>query len=178
MTTNKDVETDPFSDTTNQRVIIKRCYLDDLDGVIKVNEQELPEDYPYFFYKSILDNFPESFLLAQNDQGKIVGYIMWRVEKSPSLDSLRYINKGHLVSIAVSQDYRKRGIAKSLLTHSMQAIKKYKTHEYVLEVRVSNYNAVKLYEQFKFQIANIKKNYYRDGENAYYMTLKTKKRLD
>ena len=178
MTTNKDIKTDHFSDTTSQRIIIKRCNLDDLDGVIKVNEEELPEDYPYFFYKSILDNYPESFLLAQNDYGKIVGYIMWRVEKSPSLDSLRYINKGHLVSIAVSQDYRKRGIAKSLLTHSMQAIKKYKVHEYVLEVRVSNYNAIKLYEQFKFQIVNIKKNYYRDGENAYYMTLKTKKRLD
>jgi len=178
MTTNKDIKTDHFSDTTSQRIIIKRCNLDDLDGVIKVNEEELPEDYPYFFYKSILDNYPESFLLAQNDQGKIVGYIMWRVEKSPSLDSLRYINKGHLVSIAVSQDYRKRGIAKSLLTHSMQTIKKYKIHEYVLEVRVSNYNAIKLYEQFKFQIVNIKKNYYRDGENAYYMTLKTKKRLD
>jgi len=178
MTTNKDIKTDHFSDTTSQRIIIKRCNLDDLDGVIKVNEEELPEDYPYFFYKSILDNYPESFLLAQNDQGKIVGYIMWRVEKSPSLDSLRYINKGHLVSIAVSQDYRKRGIAKSLLTHSMQTIKKYKIHEYVLEVRVSNYNAIKLYEQFKFQIVNTKKNYYRDGENAYYMTLKTKKRLD
>ena len=178
MTTNKDIKTDHFSDTTSQRIIIKRCNLDDLDGVIKVNEEELPEDYPYFFYKSILDNYPESFLLAQNNQGKIVGYIMWRVEKSPSLDSLRYINKGHLVSIAVSQDYRKRGIAKSLLTHSMQTIKKYKIHEYVLEVRVSNYNAIKLYEQFKFQIVNIKKNYYRDGENAYYMTLKTKKRLD
>lgn len=178
MTTNKDIKTDHFSDTTSQRIIIKRCNLDDLDGVIKVNEEELPEDYPYFFYKSILDNYPESFLLAQNNQGRIVGYIMWRVEKSPSLDSLRYINKGHLVSIAVSQDYRKRGIAKSLLTHSMQTIKKYKIHEYVLEVRVSNYNAIKLYEQFKFQIVNIKKNYYRDGENAYYMTLKTKKRLD
>jgi ribosomal-protein-alanine N-acetyltransferase len=175
MTTNKDIKTDPFSTTTSQRIIIKRCNLDDLDGVIKVNEEELPEDYPYFFYKSILDNYPESFLLAQNEQGKIVGYIMWRVEKSPSFDSLRYINKGHLVSIAVSQDYRKRGIAKSLLTHSMQAIKKYKIHEYVLEVRVSNYNAIKLYEKFQFQIANIKKNYYRDGENAYYMTLKNKK---
>ena len=175
MTTNKDIKTDSFNDTNNQRIIIKRCNLDDLDGVIKVNEEELPEDYPYFFYKSILDNYPESFLLAQNNQGRIVGYIMWRVEKSPSLDSLRYINKGHLVSIAVSQEYRKRGIAKSLLTHSMQAIKKYKVHEYVLEVRVSNYNAIKLYEQFNFQISNIKKNYYRDGENAYYMTLKTKK---
>ncbi|MFW9941172.1 MAG: GNAT family N-acetyltransferase [Candidatus Thorarchaeota archaeon] len=175
MTTNKDIKINTFTDTSNQRIIIKRCNLDDLDGVIKVNEEELPEDYPYFFYKSILDNYPESFLVAQNSFGKIVGYIMWRVEKAPSIDSLRYVNTGHLVSIAVSQGYRKKGIAKSLLTNSMQAIKKYKIHEYVLEVRVSNYNAIKLYEQFNFKISNIKKNYYRDGENAYYMTLKTKK---
>ncbi|MFX1280320.1 MAG: ribosomal protein S18-alanine N-acetyltransferase [Promethearchaeota archaeon] len=175
MTTNKDLKVDPFNASSNERITIKRCSLDDLDGVIKVNEEELPEDYPYFFYKSILDNYPESFLIAQNSQGDIVGYIMWRVEKSPSFDSLRYINKGHLVSIAVSQEYRKRGIAKSLLTNSMQAIKRHKIHEYVLEVRVSNHNAIRLYEQFKFVIANIKKNYYRDGENAYFMTRKTKK---
>jgi ribosomal-protein-alanine N-acetyltransferase len=100
---------------------------------------------------------------------------MWRVEKTPSLDSLRYTNQGHLVSIAVSQEYRKRGAAKALLSNSLIAIKKYKIQEYVLEVRVSNYSAIKLYEHFSFQIVNIKKKYYRDGENAYYMTLKVKK---
>ena len=114
MTTNKDIKISTFTDTNNQKIIIKRCNLDDLDGVIKVNEEELPEDYPYFFYKSILDNYPESFLIAQNSFGKIIGYIMWRVEKTPSIDSLRYVNTGHLVSIAVSQGYRKKGIAKSL----------------------------------------------------------------
>ncbi len=175
MTTNKDTKIDTSNNASNQRIIVKRCNLDDLDGVIKVNEEELPEDYPYFFYKSILDNYPESFLIAQNSFGKIIGYIMWRAEKNPSLDSLRYVNTGHLVSIAVSQEYRKKGVAKSLLKNSMQTIKKYKIHEYVLEVRVSNYNAIKLYEQFNFQISNTKKNYYRDGENAYYMTLKVKK---
>ncbi|MFW9876503.1 MAG: GNAT family N-acetyltransferase [Candidatus Thorarchaeota archaeon] len=174
MTTNKDITIDTFSSTNDQRIIIKRCNLDDLDGVIKVNEEELPEDYPYFFYKSILDNYPEPFLIAQNSFGKIVGYIMWRVEKTPSLDSLRYVNKGHLVSIAVSQGYRKRGIAKSLLRNSMQAIKKYKIHEYVLEVRVSNHNAIKLYEKFDFKIAKVKRNYYRDGEDAFYYVRKAK----
>ncbi|MHA2392976.1 MAG: GNAT family N-acetyltransferase [Promethearchaeota archaeon] len=175
MTTNKELDTNTFNGDNNHEIIIKRCTLDDLDGVIEVNEKELPEDYPYFFYKSILDNYPETFLIAQNNSGKIIGYIMWRVEKTPSLDSLRYVNKGHLVSIAVSQDYRKRGIAKGLLSNSMRALKKYKIHEYVLEVRVTNYTAIKLYEQFNFQIVNLKKNYYRDGENAYYMTLKAKK---
>jgi len=175
MTTNKELNIDSFDVSKDQEITIRRCTLEDLDGVIEVNEKELPEDYPYFFYKSILDNYPESFLIAQNSSGKIVGYIMWRVEKSPSLDSLRYINKGHLVSIAVSNEYRQQGIAKQLLSNSMLAIKKYKIHDYVLEVRVTNYNAIRLYEQYKFQIANVKKNYYRDGENAYYMTLNAKK---
>jgi ribosomal-protein-alanine N-acetyltransferase len=174
MTTNKETKDNTLDHLKNQETLIRRCTLDDLEPVIGVNERELPEDYPYFFYKSILDNFPESFLVAQNYVGKIIGYIMWRVEKTPSLDSLRYITKGHLVSIAVSQEYRKRGVAKALLSNSMSAIKKYKIQEYVLEVRVSNYNAIKLYEQFKFQIVNIKKKYYRDGENAYYMTLNSK----
>lgn len=175
MTTNKETKDNTLDHLNRQEILIRRCTLDDLDAVIAVNERELPEDYPYFFYKSILDNFPECFLVAQNYAGKIIGYIMWRVEKTPSLDSLRYVTKGHLVSIAVSQDFRKRGVAKALLSNSMAAIKKYKIHEYVLEVRVSNYNAIKLYEQFKFQIVNIKKKYYRDGENAYYMTLNSKK---
>jgi len=175
MTTNKDTKNDALGDINRHETIVKRCSLDDLDAVILVNEKELPEDYPYFFYKSILDNFPESFLVAQDYTGKIIGYIMWRVEKTPSLDSLRYAIQGHLVSVAVSQEHRKKGVAKALLSNSMIAIKKYKIQEYVLEVRVSNYNAIKLYEQFDFQILNIKKNYYRDGENAYYMTLKAQK---
>ncbi|MHA2037198.1 MAG: GNAT family N-acetyltransferase [Promethearchaeota archaeon] len=175
MTSNKETKDNTLDHLKSQETLIRRCTLDDLDAVIGVNERELPEDYPYFFYKSILDNFPESFLVAQNYAGKIIGYIMWRVEKTPSLDSLRYITKGHLVSIAVSQEYRKRGVAKALLSNSMAAIKKYKIHEYVLEVRVTNYSAIKLYEQFNFQILNIKKKYYRDGENAYYMALNLKK---
>ena len=175
MTTNKETKTSIFNSNNNElEFFIRRCTTEDLDDVIEVNEKELPEDYPYFFYKSILDSFPESFLVAQNKQGKIIAYIMWRVEKAPSVNSLRYVSKGHLVSIAVSEDFRRKGVAKSLLINSMTAIKKYKIQEYVLEVRVSNYSAIKLYEKFNYKIESIKKNYYRDGENAYFMTLDAK----
>jgi ribosomal-protein-alanine N-acetyltransferase len=94
---------------------------------------------------------------------------MWRVEQNPSMDSLRYVNKGHLVSIAVSEEYRRRGIGAILLSNSISAVKKHKIIELVLEVRVSNYIAIKLYEKFNFKMKSVKKNYYRDGENAYYM---------
>ena len=176
MTTNKETETNTFNNfKIDPEFIIRRCTLDDLDEVIEINEKELPEDYPYYFYRSILDDFPESFLVAQNREGELIGYIMWRVEKAPSVNSLKYVNKGHLVSIAVSEDYRKKGIAQALLSNSMITIKKYKIKQYVLEVRVSNYTAIKLYEKFNYKIAIIKNNYYRDGENAYYMTLDVKK---
>jgi ribosomal-protein-alanine acetyltransferase len=176
MTTNKERDVNLFDNSNNdQEILIRRCTLEDLDEVIEVNERELPEDYPYFFYKSILDNYPECFLVAQKKNGKIVAYIMWRVEKAPSINSLKYINQGHLVSIAVTEAYRRRGIGKTLLANSMEAIKKYKIKQYVLEVRVSNYTAIRLYEQFNYKIESIKKNYYRDGENAYFMILNVNK---
>ena len=170
MTTNKDIEIKTIRTTnSDSEFFIRRCSIEDLDGVIEVNERELPEDYPFFFYKSILDNFPETFLVTLDKNNNIISYIMWRVEKTPSTDSLKYVNKGHLVSIAVSEKYRRRNIATKLLMESMSAIKKYKILQYVLEVRVSNYAAIKLYEKLNFNIETIKKKYYRDGENAYFM---------
>ena len=173
MGTEKDTQikyTDNLSNTNP--IVVRRCTSEDLEGVIKVNEQELPEDYPYFFYNSILDNYPESFLVACNSNGEIIGYIMWRVERTPALNSLKLKNNGHLVSIAISKNYRQLGIASTLLSHSMKKIKKYKIDEFVLEVRVSNYEAINLYKKFDFQTHSIKEKYYRDGENAYYMNFK------
>ena len=175
MGTDKETKTNIINNINiESQILIRRCKLNDLESVIEVNERELPEDYPYYFYKSILDDFPEAFLVACNKDNKVVGYVMWRVEKTPSVDSLRYINKGHLVSIAVSEEYRRSGIATTLLSNSMKAVKKYKIKDFVLEVRVSNYIAIKLYEKFNFKIESVKKNYYRDGENAYYMVRNAK----
>jgi ribosomal-protein-alanine N-acetyltransferase len=173
MGTDKDIQSNRSMNSDNNiSFSIRRCTAEDLEGVIAVNERELPEDYPYFFYKNLLDNFPESFLVACSNDGEIIGYIMWRVEKMPSINSLRLVNKGHLVSLAVFQEHRRRGIATALLRNSMPAIKKQGIIEYVLEVRVSNYNAINLYKKLNFKIDGIKKRYYRDGENAHYMSLK------
>ena len=178
MTTNKEIRNDLSKKKVEEKsYITRKCAVEDLELVKEVNEQELPEDYPFFFYKSILDNYPNSFLVAcpKEDPSKIIGYIMWRIERTPSQNDLRLVNKGHLVSIAVSRGYRRLGIASSLLLNSMPEIKKFNISEYVLEVRVSNYGAISLYEGFNFKTEGIKKKYYRDGENAYFMVYKVKK---
>ena len=173
MGTDKDTRinySDNFSDL--KPIIIRRCALEDLEAVIEVNEKELPEDYPYFFYKSILDNYPESFLVACNNSEEIIGYVMWRVERTPSINSLKLVNKDHLVSIAVLKNCKRLGVATALMANSMKNIKKNKIDEFVLEVRVSNYTAINLYRKFNFVTHSIKEKYYRDGESAYFMTLK------
>jgi len=177
MGTDKDTHTDIIDFNITNRAndfIIRRCAFDDLELVKEVNEKELPEDYPFFFYKSILDNFPEAFLIAcmKDDPEKIIGYVMWRVEKTPSKHSLRLISKGHLVSIAVLKSCQRKGAASALLAKSMYAIKKHNLKEYVLEVRISNYSAINLYAKFNYMTEGIKKKYYKDGENAYYMVCK------
>jgi ribosomal-protein-alanine N-acetyltransferase len=175
MGTDKDTRTKLFKDSANDKsYMIRKSTFEDLELVKEVNEKELPEDYPFFFYKSILDNYPESFLVAcaKEDTSKVIGYVMWRIERTPSKNSLRLVNKGHLVSIAVSQEYRRLGIGSALLSSSMPEIKTHNISEYVLEVRVSNYGAISLYEGLNFKTEGIKKKYYRDGENAYYMVFK------
>jgi ribosomal-protein-alanine N-acetyltransferase len=175
MGTDKDTQVSNYKKVVeNKNYIIRKCTFEDLELVKEVNEAELPEDYPFFFYKSILDNYPDSFLIAflKDDPAKIIGYVMWRIERNPAKNSLRFINKGHLVSIAVSKGYRRLGIATELLIKSMPEIKKFNIDEYVLEVRVSNFGAISLYKNFHFKSDGVKKKYYRDGENAYYMVLK------
>ena len=151
------------------------CTLDELYSVKEVNEKELPEDYPYIFYKTILESYSESFLVAKirEDTQRIIGYVMWRVEKGISNFGLKVVKKGHLVSIAVLKEYQGKGIGTALLAKSLQEVKKYDVQEFVLEVRISNYNAINLYQsKFHFIKQKILKGYYKDGENAYYMALK------
>ncbi len=150
------------------------CKLDELNKVEQINKNTLPENYPYFFYKSILDTFSDSFLVAhlKEDENNIIGYVMWRIEKGISNFGLKVVKKGHLVSIAVANRFQGKGVGTALLVKSLSQVKKYDVQEFVLEVRLSNFNAINLYQsKFHFEKQKIINGYYKDGENAYYMAV-------
>jgi ribosomal-protein-alanine N-acetyltransferase len=159
-------------DTISSEFDLRVCTYDDIPAVMDVNETTLPENYPLFFYEQILEKYPEAFTLAISKKvpGKVIGYIMWRVERGPSSFGLDYVKKGHLVSVAVLELFRRKGIARALMQKSMSAVQNYGVTEYVLEVRVSNSGAVRLYQDaFNFDRIKILHQYYRDGEDAFYM---------
>lgn len=160
--------------------MIRPCTYDDIPAVMDVNETTLPENYPLFFYEQILEKYPKTFLIAHEieDPKKIFGYVMWRVERRPSSFGLSYVKKAHLVSLAVLNDCRRQGVANSLLFESMKLIQENNISEYVLEVRVSNGGAIKLYENLhNYKKIRIISNYYRDGEDAFYMSVKNDQKM-
>lgn len=143
---------------------------DDLNRVMLINTECLPENYSTFFYRDLYRRFPKTFVVAEADRD-IQGYIMCRIERGLSkLKSLRPARHCHVVSIAVREPYRRRGIATSLMVEAMRnGRQEYSATECFLEVRVSNDAAVRLYEKLGF--SKVKRNfgYYLDGEDAWVM---------
>ena len=65
----------------------------------------------------------------------------------PFYQKLGFVKKGHMVSVAVLDEYRKKGIGKALVEESVNGVKLKKCDEFYLEVRCSNNDAVRLYEK-------------------------------
>jgi ribosomal-protein-alanine N-acetyltransferase len=141
----------------------------DLDEVIRINRECLPENYTTLFFMNLFRRFPKTFIVAENS-GEPVGYIMCRIETGiPSFKILRITKKGHVISIAVLPKHQKKGIGFLLVQEAMQAMVGYKAKECYLEVRTSNTPAIKLYKKLGFEITRTIKDYYADGEDAFVM---------
>jgi ribosomal-protein-alanine N-acetyltransferase len=143
---------------------------DDLQSVMHINRYCLPENYMDFFFIDLHQRFPETFIVAEQD-GKIVGYIMCRIEVGLASFGLGgLIRKGHVVSIAVLPQGRRKGVAHALMTRAMEGMRRYKAKLCYLEVRVTNDPGVALYKKLGFEVSRTINGYYSDGEDAYVMS--------
>jgi ribosomal-protein-alanine N-acetyltransferase len=98
-----------------------------------------------------------AFYYAAVEDGIVIGYTgMWHI-----------INEGHITTLAVSPDKRKSGIGTVLLHELIGTAKKLEMLGLMLEVRINNYDAQRLYMKNGFVLERIRKNYYSDtGEDA------------
>lgn len=161
-----------FAEVTKQDGFkVRLARMDDIDQIVKINRFALPENYPYYFFVEHLKEYGAAFYVADVN-GEVVGYIMPRIEWGFSnIKQLPIlVKKGHVVSIAVLEQYRNKGIGKALLEASLKAMKEiYGAEEVYLEVRVSNEPAIHLYKKLGFKEVKVLKHYYADGEDAYLM---------
>lgn len=100
------------------------------------------------------NDFSRFFVAVEN--GRAVGYVGLYI----------LTGEADIVRVAVLPEYRKKGIAKAVLTESL----KYAQGEIFLDVRESNAPAISLYKSLGFEDTGVRKNYYSDPvENAVLM---------
>ena len=118
-------------------------------------------------------SWPQLLYVAEADDGKIVGYVMAKLEDENENEPIH----GHITSISVLRSHRKLGIATKLMKASEYAMMTVFDAEYVsLHVRVTNRAAIALYKDvLGFEIVSVDEKYYADGEDAYDMKLYFKK---
>lgn len=107
------------------------------------------------------ENELANYIIAE-DNGAVIGYVgYWKV-----------VDEGHITNIAVSPDYRRKGIASEMLSRIIKSAYDDNLYLLTLEVRKSNIAAQKLYEKFGFEPLGERKNYYHlPTEDAVIMTL-------
>jgi ribosomal-protein-alanine N-acetyltransferase len=141
----------------------------DLDSVVNINRVSLPENYAPYFFLDTFNSLPQAFVVAES-QGRVVGYIMCRMEHGLSdVKKLHLAKKGHLISVAVLPEFRRMGMASSLVDRALSALSAIGADECYLEVRISNIAAIELYKKIGFMIARTIQRYYYDGSDAYVM---------
>ena len=107
---------------------------------------------------------------------RIVAYVLGKIESRPILDydnptsgQTRVETLGHVTSLAVRHDYRRLGLAQSLMTQLHHHLHYQGIHSVGLHVRTSNLAACRLYERDGYVIEKIIPSYYQDGEDAFFM---------
>src|SRR3972149_152370 len=146
---------------------LRKFMPDDLQTVMQINRETLPENYTDYFFMDLFERFPDAFIVAEEDH-EIVGYIMCRIEVGLSNLGLGgLIRKGHVVSIAVLPTARRKGVAQALINTANDGMRDYKAKQCFLEVRVTNDVGIALYKKLGFEISRTINGYYSDGEDAH-----------
>mmetsp|Transcript_18549 Transcript_18549/g.24110 ORF Transcript_18549/g.24110 Transcript_18549/m.24110 type:complete len:302 (+) Transcript_18549:175-1080(+) len=162
--------------------IIQVATRSDIPEIQKCNRATLPENYNDAFFESHLSDWPDMSFVAKSE-GAVLGYVLGRLEYEDrqkfSSSSRNFISStefrtkkkcGHITSLAVSEQYRRRGLARKLM-HAVHEsmIHNYHVHRARLHVRCSNHDALRLYARLGYTIHSVVKGYYADGESAYLM---------
>jgi len=93
-----------------------------------------------------------SYWVVALDGERVVGYI----------GSQSSADETDVMNVAVHPDYRRRGIAESLIESLVRELKNRGSHALMLEVRDSNEPAISLYEKLGFRQVGLRKNYYHN----------------
>ena len=147
-------------------VFYRKMTVADVDRVLKVEEEAFSLPWTRdAFVQEMTTNLHAYYIVAENDQGQIVGFCgMWMI-----------IDESHITNVAVAEQVKGQGIGEGLMREAIRVAREHEVVLMSLEVRVSNTIAQNLYRKLDFQNGGIRKGYYTDNqENALVMWVEFK----
>jgi ribosomal-protein-alanine N-acetyltransferase len=138
--------------------LIRRFRPSDFERIIAIEKEAFGEYNPILFMAAY-ETFPDGFLVAEED-GHVVGFVTNVVV---ALFDVK------ILSIAVDKRCQSKGFASMLLKALFQVLRAKGILRLLLEVRLSNTRAQRLYLSLGFNLVKVISAYYQDGEDAYLM---------
>jgi [ribosomal protein S18]-alanine N-acetyltransferase len=130
---------------------LRRLGYGDLPNVIALERRAFPAPWSLAMFVLELSK-PSSICLGAIERDELIGYLICS----------RYHTVWHLMNVAVDVDRRRLGVATALIERLFDETAG-SGDRYTLEVRVSNREAIAMYESFGFRSAGVRRRYYHDN---------------
>jgi ribosomal-protein-alanine N-acetyltransferase len=138
---------------------VRRLAYSDLPAVISIERRSFPAPWSLAMFVLELSK-PSGICLAATDGSELFGYLICS----------RYDRVWHLMNVAVAPGRRRQGVAGRMISQLIDEAAD--ELPFTLEVRVSNRDAIAMYEKLGFRSAGVRPRYYQDnGEDALIMWL-------
>ena len=143
-------------------------YLDfnHLDSVLEIERESNPYPWTARNFSDCIEKGYYSMVLEDNE--RLVGFAIMAISSEES----------HLLNIGVNKDFRGSGFGEQILKKMIIAAEVMGSKKIILEVRVSNKIAYRLYKKLGFHEIGERKKYYRlpEGREDAYLMSKTLKK--
>jgi ribosomal-protein-alanine N-acetyltransferase len=147
-------------------VIIRTARLEDADEIVRIDQASFTKPWSEQTMRTAIEKVQcgEYIALVAETNTTVCGFVIaWNVRE-----------EGEIATIAVDEPFRGQGIAQRLLEAALHEAARRGAELMFLEVRPNNVAALRLYEKCGFQKVGLRKNYYRNGDDAVVMRRQTK----
>lgn len=139
--------------TASDLSLIKNNLINDFDNFWNVSTLE-----------DELDNENSYYIVAKDGNTEIVGFAGIKI----------VIDEADIMNIVTRKDKRNLGIASLMLENLIYISKEKNVELLTLEVNYKNLTAIHLYEKFGFKEIAVRKNYYKNADDAIIMQRRNK----
>jgi ribosomal-protein-alanine N-acetyltransferase len=130
---------------------IRPAVLTDAPALVAIERRCFGDPWSEASFREALTSVWNFVLVAQAARG-VMGYLIGRETGGT----------GEVLNLAVSPEFRRRGVGEALLSAGLVAFRRSRTEEVLLEVRESNTSARALYSRHGFRPVGQRSAYYRN----------------